>query len=136
MSSISGLNEEVLVQQLKHSLQENTVLFIRCLPEVVGLWCSEAAHRWLDLADSQAAGGQEGHRAATLCHAASSGECSHLQPGLLVSPPGPTVNELPSTSVTALQGKPHEKPHQELPKRDAGPSSPSQGRDYLHGGTQ
>ncbi|KAK4817055.1 hypothetical protein QYF61_026363 [Mycteria americana] len=123
---IFGLNKESLVRLLEDALQDYTDLFICWLIDFVVLRCSKDACRWLDLEDSCPAGGQEDYPVATLSPAASPGSAPFSSLAPSGSPPGPTVDELSSTS--ALRGDPCEEPHKELGERAAGPSpQPGQG---------
>ncbi|GAB0204404.1 E3 ubiquitin-protein ligase Topors-like [Grus japonensis] len=105
-----GLEEDLLVQLLRASLQNHTSTFVHQLIGIAVQRCSGEAHRLLGLEDGHAARGQEGCPVAAPGPAAFRGGSPMPGPAPSVSPEGTNEDNLPSTSAAALRGGPGSPP--------------------------
>ena len=142
-----GLDEDLLVQLLRATLQNRTATFVHPLIDVAVQRCSGEARRLLGLEDAHAVGGREGSPAGAPGPAASRRGSPTPGPAPSTSPEGTKADDLPSTSAAALRGGPgspppapvpvcgeQEEPQGEPEEAAGGPSTSSRGRERSPGG--
>ncbi|OPJ77464.1 E3 ubiquitin-protein ligase Topors-like [Patagioenas fasciata monilis] len=143
--SLFGLHEEILLQVLHDSLQNQTATFVPQLINIAVQRCSGEAYRLLALEDGQAAEERESSPPAPHPAASQRGSPAH-GPDPSGSPAGGNQEERPSTSTAVLHGGPRsppeapvptrgeqEEPHEDLWEAAAGPSTPSWDRNHSPG---